>query len=87
MLFKDVDMLFKDLEVGDVFKLKNPRLTEEFIKISDEYDDRTDITKWDLPYIKPNMFILDRRNYGAVVPQAKVIFVKRRSDKEELEVI
>lgn len=80
-------MLFKDLLVGDLFKAANPKITKKFIKISDEHDDRTDITKWDLPYIPANIFILDSQSYGMVTPDAKVELIKRRKGSAELEVI
>lgn len=80
-------MLFKDLLVGDLFKAANPKITKKFIKISNEYDDRTDITKWDLPYIRANIFILDSQSYGMVTPNAEVELIKRRKDSTTLEVI
>ena len=73
-------MLFKDLNVGDVFKLIKGDDTT-FIKLSTVNDNEHPFKRY---YNYPsNVFIIDRLHYGVVSPRAAVYRVKEYHGKEQ----
>lgn len=72
-------MLFKDLAVGDVFKLIKGDTT--FIKLSAVNDNEYPFKKY---YNYPsNIFIIDGQHYGVLSPMAEVYRIKEFHGKEQ----
>ena len=73
-------MLFKDLNVGDVFKLLITGDTT-FIKLSTVNDNEHPFKKYcNYP---SNMFIIDKQHYGVLSPMAEVYRIKEYHGKEQ----
>lgn len=73
-------MLFKDLNVGDVFKLLITGDTT-FIKLSTVNDNELPFKKYcNYPN---NMFIIDKQHYGVLSPMAEVYRIKEFHGKEQ----
>lgn len=72
-------MLFKDLKVGDVFKLTNGDTT--FIKLNTVNDDEYPFKRY---YNYPsNVFIIDKLHYGVISPMAVVYRTKEYHGQEQ----
>ena len=72
-------MLFKDLNVGDVFKLIKGSI--KFIKINAVNDNEYPFKRYyDYP---SNVFILDKLHYGVISPMAEVYRIKEYHGKEQ----
>lgn len=72
-------MLFKDLVVGDMFKLINR--DTKFIKLSAVNDNEYPFKKY---YNYPsNIFIIDGQHYGVLSPMAEVYRIKEFHGKEQ----
>ena len=57
-------MLFKELQIGDIFKCNN----RIFVKIGNELDGKSDINCRDLPYTKSNCLQLENWHYCTILP-------------------
>lgn len=72
-------MFFKDLNVGDVFKLITGDIT--FIKINAVNDNEYPFKRY---YNYPsNVFIIDKMHYGVISPRAQVYRIKEYLGKEQ----
>ena len=75
-------MLFKDLNVGDVFKLIKGDIT--FIKINTVNDNEYPFRRYH--NYPSNVLILDKQHYGVISPRAEVYRIKEYHGQEQEKV-